>query len=47
MCQVFDVIWNPETIKKAQKDPVYRQVLVELAFAYVKQKTKKELSLSR
>ena len=37
-CQVYDVIWNPEAIKQGQKEMLYRQGLVELAFEYIKEK---------
>eukprot|EP00357_Protocruzia_adherens_P034438 CAMPEP_0115016558 /NCGR_PEP_ID=MMETSP0216-20121206/27519_1 /TAXON_ID=223996 /ORGANISM="Protocruzia adherens, Strain Boccale" /LENGTH=329 /DNA_ID=CAMNT_0002387059 /DNA_START=100 /DNA_END=1089 /DNA_ORIENTATION=- len=45
ICRVFDVIWNPETLKSAQEDNVFRQLLVELSFAQINQKHKVELSL--
>lgn len=32
---VFDVIWAPDTVKRAQSDPALRQAIVELAFAYI------------
>lgn len=44
-CQVVDVIWNPKAVKKATKEPLYKQGLVELAFEYVKQKYEKTLDL--
>lgn len=37
-CQVIDCIWNPETLKRAKKEMLYKQGLVELSFEYVKQK---------
>ena len=43
-CQVVDVIWNPEAVKKAKKEMLYKQGLVELAFEYIK--TKHDLSLN-
>ena len=36
--QVYDVIWNPEAITQGQKEMLYRQGLVELAFEYIKEK---------
>lgn len=42
---VWDVIWAPDTIKKAQIDPAFRQYIVELAFTYIAQKHNLELSL--
>ena len=44
-CQVLDVIWNTETIKKGHKEILYRQGLVELAFEYVKEKYKLHLDM--
>ena len=43
--QVIDIIWAPETIEKAKKDPTFRQVVVELAFNYIFQKHGIELDL--
>ena len=37
-CQVFDVIWNPEVIKRAKKEPLYKQGIIEFAFQSLKQK---------
>ena len=33
--QVFDFIWNTDTVKLAQKDASFRMQMVELAFTYV------------
>ncbi|CAI2367262.1 unnamed protein product [Moneuplotes crassus] len=44
-CRVVDVIWNPEAAKKAMKEPLYKQGLVELAFEYIKQKYELTLDL--
>ena len=33
--QVYDFIWNTDTVKNAQKDAGFRQIMVELAFNYV------------
>ena len=44
-CQVIDVIWNPETIKKARKEPLYKQGLAELSFEYIKEKHGLELNM--
>ena len=44
-CQVFDVIWNPETIEACKKDMLQRQAMIELAFGYIHEKYKKNLSL--
>ena len=33
--QVFDFIWATDTVKLAQKDAVFRQQMVELAFTYI------------
>ena len=41
--QVYDFIWNTETVKKAQRDPGFRQVVVELAFNYIKQRFDRDL----
>jgi hypothetical protein len=34
--QVYDFIWNTDTVKNAQKNAGFRQIMVELAFNYVK-----------
>lgn len=44
-CQVVDVIWNPEAVKNAQKEPGYLHGLAELAFEYIKQKYNYTLSI--
>lgn len=36
--QVYDFIWNTDTVKNAQRNAEFRQMMVELAFNYVKQK---------
>lgn len=36
--QVYDFIFNTETVKTAQKEAAFRQAMVELSFNYVKQK---------
>jgi hypothetical protein len=41
--QVYDIIWNSKVIKDAQKDAKFRQMVVELAFNYIKQKFDKDL----
>jgi len=41
--QVYDFIWNTDTVKKGQRDPGFRQVIVELAFNYIKQKFDRDL----
>jgi len=46
VCQVYDIIWNPTTVKNAQDDPVFRQLMVEFAVAHIKQKKNHELSIS-
>jgi hypothetical protein len=33
--QVYDFIFNPDTIKNAQKTAGFRQAMVELSFNYV------------
>ena len=38
------MIWAPETVKRAQSDPGFRQAIVELAFAYIQQKFTTQLS---
>lgn len=38
MAQVYDCIWNPDTIIRAKDDPAFRQIMVELAFNYIQQK---------
>jgi len=43
--QVFDIIWNPKTVKQAQKDAGFRQAMVELAFSYITQKHGRNLDL--
>jgi dynein assembly factor 2 len=44
ICTVFDVIVNPGVLSASKKDPVYRQLLVELSFNYIAQKHKRDLS---
>lgn len=44
MAQVYDFIFNPKSIQKAQKDPQFRQLMVELSFNYVEQKYKHKLN---
>ena len=46
ICQVYDIIWNPIAVKRAQEEPSFRQLMVELAVAHIKQKRKHELSIS-
>mmetsp|Transcript_18266 Transcript_18266/g.31248 ORF Transcript_18266/g.31248 Transcript_18266/m.31248 type:complete len:464 (-) Transcript_18266:43-1434(-) len=43
--QVYDFIWNPDTVKNAQKDPAFRQIMVELALNYIKQKFDRDLDI--
>lgn len=43
--QVFDFIWNSDTVKLAQKDASFRMQMIELAFTYVQQKFGKTLDL--
>mmetsp|Transcript_32970 Transcript_32970/g.57911 ORF Transcript_32970/g.57911 Transcript_32970/m.57911 type:complete len:327 (+) Transcript_32970:1557-2537(+) len=45
ICTVFDVIVNPSVLSASKKDPVYRQLLVELSFTYITQKHSRELSM--
>ena len=42
---MYDVIWNPDTVEKCKKDPQFRQVVVELAFNYIKQKHNQDLDM--
>ena len=39
-CQVYDVIWNPNTVEKCKIEPQIRQAVIELAFNYIQQKHK-------
>lgn len=41
--QCYDFIFNPETVKNAQKDATFRQSMVEVCFSYVQQKFGKSL----
>jgi PIH1 N-terminal domain len=43
--QVYDFIWNPETVERAKKDSGFRQIMVELAFNYIKTKFDRDLDL--
>jgi hypothetical protein len=43
--QVYDFIWNTGTVKNAQKNAGFRQIMVELAFNYIKQKFDIDLDL--
>lgn len=43
--QVYDIIWNTDTVKHAQKDAGFRQIMVELAVNYIKQKFDRDLDL--
>jgi hypothetical protein len=45
--RVFDIIWNPDTVKRGKNEAQFRQALVELSFAYVFEKYKLELDLSK
>ena len=45
ICQVYDVIWNPGTVKKAKTEVLFRSGMIELAFAYVKEKHKHTLNM--
>jgi hypothetical protein len=42
---VFDFIWATDTVKLAQKDAVFRQQMVELAFTYIDQKFNRQLDM--
>jgi hypothetical protein len=44
-CQVIDCIWNTDTLKRAKKEPLYKQGLVELSFEYIRQKYSLTLSM--
>ena len=44
-CKVFDVIWNPESIKKAKTDMLMRQGVIELAFHQIKEKYGRTLNM--
>jgi len=43
--QVYDFIWNTKTVKTAQTNAQFRQVMVELAFNYIAQKFERNLDL--
>jgi hypothetical protein len=43
--QVFDFIFNPKTVKMAQKDANFRQQMAELCFSYIAQKFGREIDL--
>ena len=45
MAQVYDVIWNPQTMDRAKTEPVFRQAVIELAFNYINEKYKHQLDL--
>jgi len=45
-CRVYDIIWNPKTIKKSIEDKNIRQTLIELALAHIKNKKGMALSES-
>lgn len=36
--RVYDFIWATETVRRAQREAVFRQQMVELAFTYIQQK---------
>jgi len=42
-CLIYDVIFNPESVENAKKDPTLRQILCELSFSRIKEKYKKIL----
>lgn len=39
VAQVYDVIWNPKTVERCKTDPTFRQIVVELAFNHILQKS--------
>lgn len=43
--QVYDFIFNPNTVKQAQREAPFRQAMVELSFNYIKQKFDVDLDL--
>ena len=43
--QVYDVIWNPKTIERCKTDASFRQVVVELAFNHIAQRSNHILDL--
>ena len=42
---MYDVIWNPGTVKKAKTEVLFRSGMIELAFAYVLEKHKHTLNM--
>ena len=45
-CEVFDIVFNPETISKSTEDPVFRQFVLEVSLENIRQKLDKELEPS-
>jgi hypothetical protein len=45
IAQVYDVIWNPTTIERCKTDPSFRQIVVELAFNHILQRSQHQLDL--
>eukprot|EP00826_Nyctotherus_ovalis_P018322 TRINITY_DN15471_c0_g1_i2.p1 TRINITY_DN15471_c0_g1~~TRINITY_DN15471_c0_g1_i2.p1 ORF type:complete len:263 (-),score=62.03 TRINITY_DN15471_c0_g1_i2:225-1013(-) len=43
-CRVYDIVWNPLTVKKAVEEKNVRPLVIQLAFAHIKQKKGVELS---
>lgn len=37
-CRVYDIVWNPNTLKKALEDKNVRKAVIELAMDHLKQK---------
>ena len=46
ICQVFDIIWNPDSVNRAKTEPSFRQIMIELSIAHIKQKKNIQLSTS-
>lgn len=44
MCQVYDVIFNPNIVKKGEEDPMVLQFIMQVVAERIKQKNSQELS---
>jgi hypothetical protein len=46
ICQVYDIVWNPKSVKNALEDGTFKQVMIEFAIAHIKQKKNHTLNPS-